>query len=123
MSTSMTSGRRVRCFGERDVAVAGHADLQSHQLEEQHQALGGVGIVLDDDDVGGPTTVGAAVGAAGSAAPIAAGRVTTNSAPRPGPSLNASTRPVVQLDDLLDQREADAEPAARAVERLLALDE
>ena len=39
---------------------------------------------------------------------VAPGRRTMNSLPLPGPSLVAATRPAVQLDQLLDERQADA---------------
>ena len=46
-----------------------------------------------------------------------------NSVPCPRPSLCASTRAAVQLDQVLDQRQADAQAALRAVERLVGLRE
>ena len=51
------------------------------------------------------------------------GSRTVNSLPRPAPSLARLDAAAVQLDDAAHQREADAEAAARAIERALALRE
>ena len=52
-----------------------------------------------------------------------AGRRTTNSLPRSGPSLKAWTRAAVHLDQAPDQGQADAQPALGAVERAVDLGE
>ena len=46
-----------------------------------------------------------------------------NSLPRPGPALRDLDAPAVQLDETLRDGEPDAEPALRAIERLVALHE
>ena len=63
-------------------------------------------------------------GGAASAAPRpATGRRTVNSLPRPGPSLWRVDRAAVHLDQPLDQRQADAQAALRALERAVHLGE
>ena len=57
------------------------------------------------------------------AASARSGRRTVKRLPDRGPSLCAATRAAVQLDDAPDQREADAESAARALERRVDLRE
>ena len=56
-------------------------------------------------------------------AAAATGRRTTNSLPLPGPSLCASTRAAVHLDQPLHQRQADAQPALRALQGAVDLGE
>ena len=66
---------------------------------------------------------GSGSGAAGTSAGSSRGRRTTNSLPRPRPSLWASTAPSVHLDEGADQGQAEAEPSLRAVERAVGLGE
>ncbi len=48
---------------------------------------------------------------------------TSKTLPRPGPSLLADNRPAMELDEALDQREADAEATFGALQGRLRLDE
>ena len=91
------------------------------------QALGGVDVVVDDQDAAGrPARAarrrGPAPGRRGG--PVAGrGRRTTNSLPWPGPSLCGLDRPAVHLDQPPHERQADAQPALRPVERAVRLRE
>ena len=99
MSRSTTSGRNVLATSR--AAGPSWATRTSWPVQpQQHgQAVGGVRVVVDDQDAaarGGaaasapPAPVG---GLARRARPGRGGRRTTNSLPRPGPSLRASTVP------------------------------
>ena len=66
-----------------------HPDLMTDELEEPRHRPGRVHVVIDDEDLTlpAPSTSGPRLRVAPSAASSAAGSRTTNSLPRPGPSL------------------------------------
>ncbi|HSP96210.1 MAG TPA: hypothetical protein VL049_03045, partial [Candidatus Dormibacteraeota bacterium] len=108
---------------QRGGAVAGHADPQAERLEQHHQALGRLDVVLDDQHAGirRPRRLDR----------YRRRRLDTQPRRQPDDELGAPPDPLaasldpaaVHLDDLLHQREADAQPAAGAIEGLVGLDE
>ena len=117
MSSSTTSGMELvelrQCARRRRRRRGTSWPSSSSSIAE---AVGGVAVVVDDQHAQPRAERRcAACTARRRWADVlgrrSAGRRTTNSLPCPGPSLCASTRAAVQLDQPLDQRQADAEPA------------
>ena len=109
---------------ERFVGVLRGADLGAPELHLQAQALERVGVVLDDQDaVALAQARHVAVDRLGAQLGSISGSQSTNSLPWPGPFAEALDVAAVQLGDAACQRQADAEAAEGARQRLVLLRE
>ena len=80
-------------------AAVAERDVEAVHLEIVADHVAGGGLVVDDEDVLGLTLMASPPGSAGS--------TISKVAPVPGPSLVASMRAAVQLDDALGDRQAE----------------
>ena len=120
---SPTSGRSLRRRVERLVAARRRPAVRRPAAPSSaRQRVGRVAVVVDDQDAlasaMSPARGARRRPAAHRRGVGAAAARRSNSLPRPGPSLVALTRAAVQLDQALDQRQADAEAALRGAARV-----
>ena len=104
-----------------DALAAAVGDLDDVLVELEHlaQGVGGIVVVLDDEHAAGcgSRRRGRAVPPAWPEQPRrSSGRVIVNVAPLPRPAARCAHRAAVHLDEPLDEREPEPEPALAAVE-------
>ena len=113
-------GRMVarRRHVERIRAAVGDVHVGAQQAQQHREAVGGVAVVVDDQDARDAARRGRSCGAAGpilaGASPAAIGRRTMNSLPLPETVAARLDAAAVHLDETLHQREPDAQAALRA---------
>ena len=133
MSSRQTSGLKTLATSERRRAVVGGLDLVAQVAQEIGDALGGVLVVVDDEDALAARVRGRlrADGRRGPAGRYHLERCPAGRERKLDDELAPLARPVavrrhltaVQLDEAAHDRQAETEAALRAVERLRLLEE